>query len=104
MEHRSLQAVSVPYLKDGSDQVQDGIGELKDGAEELKDGQKEFYDEGITKLKDMVDKDLQDILDRLEAIQSDEVSYDSYSGKDSSMNGNVKFIIETASIDAPDVK
>ena len=91
-------------LKDGSDQVQDGIGELKDGAEELKDGQQEFYDDGITKLKDMVDKDLQDILDRLEAIQSDEVSYDSYSGKDSSMNGNVKFIIETASIDAPDAE
>ena len=71
---------------------------------ELKDGQKEFYDDGITKLKDMVDKDLQDILDRLEAIQSDEVSYDSYSGKDSSMSGNVKFIIETASIDAPDAE
>ena len=52
----------------------------------------------------MVDKDLQDILDRLEAIQSDEVSYDSYSGKDSSMSGNVKFIIETASIDAPDAE
>ena len=86
-------------LSDASDDVVDGISELKDGAEDLKDGMQEFYDEGISKIKDMADENLTVILDRLKALTSDEISYDTYSGRSDSMNGSVKFIIETDEIE-----
>ena len=65
----------------------------------LADGTKEFNDDGIKKLSDIVDDDLQDILDRLDAICSDDNAYRSFSGKEDDMDGNVKFVIETAAID-----
>ena len=86
-------------LSDASDDVVDGISELKDGAEDLKDGMQEFYDEGISKIKDLADENLTVILDRLKALTSDEISYDTYSGRSDSMNGSVKFIIETDEIE-----
>ena len=86
-------------LSDASDDVVDGISELKDGAEDLKDGMQEFYDEGISKIKDLADENLTVILDRLKAPTSDEISYDTYSGRSDSMNGSVKFIIETDEIE-----
>ena len=60
---------------------------------------KEFNDDGIKKIQDVVDNDLQDVLDRLDALCSDNNTYTSYSGKTDDMDGNVKFVIETASID-----
>ena len=86
-------------LSDASDDVVDGISDLKDGAEDLKDGMQEFYDEGISKIKDLADENLTVILDRLKALTSDEISYDTYSGRSDSMNGSVKFIIETDEIE-----
>ena len=47
----------------------------------------EFYDEGISKIKDLADENLTVILDRLKALTSDEISYDTYSGRSDSMNG-----------------
>ena len=47
----------------------------------------------------MADEDLTVILDRLKALTSDEISYDTYSGRSDSMNGSVKFIIETDEIE-----
>ena len=86
-------------LSSGSAQVKSGIKSLSDGAKELADGTKEFNDDGIKKLSDIVDDDLQDILDRLDAICSDDNAYRSFSGKEDDMDGNVKFVIETAAID-----
>ena len=45
---------------------------------------------------------LDSVLDRLEAIQADDVAYTSFAGKSDSMNGNVKFIIETEPIELPE--
>ena len=39
------------------------------------------------------------VLDRLDAICSDDNAYHSFSGKEDDMSGNVKFVIETAAID-----
>ena len=39
------------------------------------------------------------VLDRLDAICSDDNAYRSFSGKEDDMDGNVKFVIETAAID-----
>ena len=89
-------------LSSGSIQVKDGIKSLSDGAKELADGTKKFDDEGIKKLSDLVEDDLQDLMDRFDAIRSDDNAYTSFSGKSSSMDGNVKFVIETAAIDNDD--
>ena len=86
-------------LSSGSAQVKSGIKSLADGAKKLSDGTKEFDEDGIQKLSDIVDDDLQDILDRLDAICSDDNAYRSFSGKQDDMDGNVKFVIETAAID-----
>ena len=86
-------------LSSGRAQVKSGIKSLADGAKKLSDGTKEFDEEGIQKLSDLVDEDLQDILDRLDAICSDDNAYHSFSGKEDDMSGNVKFVIETAAID-----
>ena len=86
-------------LSSGSTQVKDGIRSLSDGAKELADGTKKFDDEGIKKLSDLVEDDLQDLMDRFDAIRSDDNAYTSFSGKSSGMDGNVKFVIETAAID-----
>lgn len=86
-------------LSSGSTQVKNGIKSLSDGAKELADGTKKFDDEGIKKLSDLVEDDLQDLMDRFDAIRSDDNAYTSFSGKSSGMDGNVKFVIETAAID-----
>ena len=86
-------------LSSGSAQVKSGIKSLSDGAKELADGTKKFDDEGIQKLSDLVEDDLQDIIDRFDAIRSDDNAYTSFSGKSSNMKGNVKFVIETDAID-----
>ena len=91
-------------LSDGSDQLKDGIKELNDGAKDLNDGQKKFYKEGIKKLDDAVNGDLQDILDRFEAIQSDDVMYTTFTDRSSDMDGNVKFIFESDPIEIDDEK
>ena len=46
-----------------------------------------------------MEDDFQSVLDRLEALQSDDAAYTSFTGKDVSISGNVKFIIETEGFD-----
>ena len=71
-----------------------------DGAKELADGTKKFEEEGTSKLKSTFEDDLGDVLDRIQALNSDKCAYTSYSGKANGMDGSVKFIIETAAIEA----
>lgn len=87
-------------LQDASGQVQDGITQLKDGAKTLKDGVKEFDEKGTKKLKDTIEDEVGNILDRVNALNSENCTYDTFSGKADNMNGNVKFIIETDAIEA----
>lgn len=58
----------------------------------------EFNEQGTRKLKDTVEKELGNILDRLESLTSDQCSYDTFSGKAKDMERNVKFVIETDAI------
>ncbi len=58
-----------------------------------------FDQEGTRKLKDTVEQELGDILDRLKALTSDQCRYDTYSGKTADMEGTVKFVIETDTIE-----
>ena len=85
-------------LKDGGKDLDSGVDELLDGANELKDGMEEFDEEAIQKLVDFAEDDLQDMIDRLKDIRDAGDAYQLYSSGNENTNGNVKFIIETASI------
>lgn len=86
-------------LRDGGQELKDGVVELKDGSLELKDGTVEFNDEGIQKLLDMFNGDLQELSDRMNAVKSAANSYQSFSGISDGVQGNVRFIYKTAAIE-----
>ncbi|MFA9466756.1 MAG: hypothetical protein ACERKN_21050 [Velocimicrobium sp.] len=85
-------------LNSGADALTDGIGDLKDGSVELRDGMKEFNDEGIMKLYNLVNDDIIGMFDRLDAISQAGANYNSFTGIDNSMDGTVRFIMETNEI------
>lgn len=85
-------------LNTGADALSDGINTLQDGSNELRDGMKEFNDDGIMKLYNMVNDDISDMFDRLDAISQAGTNYNSFAGIDDSMDGTVRFIMETAEI------
>lgn len=79
---------SVPALVDG-------VTQLHDGAQQLSDGLKEFSDESIQKLSGLVDGDLDTLLARVNATVDASRNYRTFSGLDSTMDGQVKFIYRT---------
>lgn len=85
-------------LQNGSSQVKGGIEQIKDGARELKDGMQEFNEEGIEKMTSALKDEFGELMDRIEALNSNTCAYDTFSGKTDAMDGNVKFIIETEAI------
>ena len=74
----------------------DGVKKLRDGAGELADGLKELNEEGIQKLVDAFDGDLELLSDRLRAAR--DVSR-SYQGFTTSSSDGVKFIFRTEAIE-----
>ena len=86
-------------LTSNSEALRSGASELQSGAAELAEGMRKFDREGTSKLRNTVEEELGDILDRLDALMSDDCAYQTFSGKDSSMDGNVKFVIETEAIE-----
>ena len=79
--------------------LREGAATLQSGARELADGMKKFDREGTSKLKSTVEDELGDVLDRFDALTSDDCTYTTFSGKDSGMEGSVKFVIETEAIE-----
>ena len=85
-------------LSDGKNKLIDGIDKLADGSNELKDGMAEFDRDGISKLYNIVNDDLDKMLNRLDAISAAGNKYKSFAGIDKDMTGTVKFIMETEEI------
>lgn len=79
--------------------LREGAATLQSGARELADGMEKFDREGTSKLKSTVEDELGDVLDRFDALTSDDCTYTTFSGKDSEMEGSVKFVIETEAIE-----
>lgn len=75
-----------------------GIHDLKDGALQLSDGLAEFNEEGIQKLADSVNGDLSPVLTRFRATVDVSKHYHSFSGLYDGLDGEVKFIYKTDSI------
>lgn len=85
-------------LKDGVKELVDGVAELLDGSGELKDGVVEFNDEGITKLSDLVNEDLEKFYDRLEAVKDYGEEYETFGGCNKGVECSVQFIYKTEGI------
>lgn len=99
-------AAGASSLKDGTSklaaggtELKSGVTQLQDGSVKLADGMAEFDKEGIQKLSDVLNGDLQTVLDRLKAVEDADKSYTAFDGASQDMNGKVKFIIETAGIE-----
>ena len=75
----------------------DGVKKLRDGAGELADGLKELNEEGIQKLVDAFDGDLELLSDRLRAARDVSRSYQGFTTTSSS--DGVKFIFRTEAIE-----
>lgn len=85
-------------LSANSNALRSGASTLSSGADELASGMAKFDKEGTAKLKSTFEDELGDVLDRFDALKSDKCSYRTYSGRDKSMDGTVKFVIETDEI------
>lgn len=86
-------------LAAGGKTLKEGTTKLSDGGQELADGMEKFDEEGIQELADVVNGDVQDVLDRLDAVVDADKSYTAFDGWDKDQDGSVKFLIETAGIE-----
>ena len=97
----------VNALKDGAGQLQngtgaivEGVGTLGDGAHELADGIVTFNEEGISKIVNAYNGDIEPLMDRIQKVLDAGEEYQSYSGVADGVNGSVKFIYKTDAVKA----
>ncbi len=87
----------ILQLQNGLPAMTDGVTQLKDGAMQLSDGLREFNEEGIRKIVDWIDGDLEELLARARAAIDASKNYQNFSGI-GDMEGKVKFIYRTDEI------
>ena len=88
----------ILQLKNGTPALVDGVTQLKDGAMQLNDGLQKLNEEGIQKIIDLVDGDLNGIVARLKATIDVSKNYRNFAGISDDMDGQVKFIYRTDEI------
>ena len=89
----------IMTLKNSTPALVDGVKQLRNGSRELADGLDTFNREGIQKLVDAVDSDLEGFVERLKATADASRGYQSFSGIDPETEGQVKFIYRTAPVE-----
>ncbi len=89
----------VMALKDSAPALVGGVEQLRDGSRELADGLEEFNRDGVQKLVDAVDGDLENLVERLQATAEASRGYRSFSSASGETEGQVKFIYRTAPIE-----
>ena len=87
-------------LKDGAPALRDGVSQLKDGQMQLSEGLQEFNEKGVQKLVEAVDGDVSGLFARIKATIDVSKDYKTFSGLSEQMDGQVKFIYRTESIEA----
>lgn len=85
-------------LQNGSSALTGGIRELQNGAMQLNSGLREFREQGIDKLVEAVDGDLEELTARIRAVTEVSRQYKSFAGSSSGMDGSVKFLYRTDAI------
>ena len=86
-------------LKEGSSALISGETELFSGSSKLADGMKEFNEKGIQKLVEAADGDIDVLITRIKAMIDVSKDYQTFGGKSDDVNGTVKFIYRTDSIE-----
>lgn len=89
-------------LHKATGKVADGIGKLSDGANDLYEGMDKFDQKGIQKLNNVYEDDIKTLKTRLEKLTDMSKDYTNFSGISKGMDGNVKFVIETAEVKKDD--
>lgn len=87
-------------LNAGTDRLLSGVAQLDEGASTVSDGMQAFYSDGIHKLVQLYQDDLSPLLVRLRAMAELSGQYRSFTGLTDGMDGNVKFIYRTDSVEA----
>lgn len=93
---------STGKLIKGISQLENASGRLSDGADTLYDGVSKFSREGIQKLNDVYEDDVKTLIDRVKALADAGKEYNNFSGIGKGMEGDVKFVIETESVEKED--
>lgn len=88
----------VNTLKDGVLTLDEGMGTLDEGALKLLDGMFEFDEEGISRLTELFGDDVQDVVDRLQAVSDAGKEYNTFTKLPKDVDGSVKFIIKTDAV------
>lgn len=88
----------IETLQSSAPALVDGVTQLRDGSKDLADGLDEFNRDGVQKLVDAVDGDLEGLVERLQATADASRSYQSFSGISQETEGQVKFIYRTAPV------
>ena len=89
-------------LKDGTTAIADGVNLLSDGAHQLADGIVTFNEDGIEKIINSYNGDMEPLMDRVQATLDAGGGYQSYTDIADGVNGSVKFIYKTEAIKAED--
>lgn len=87
-------------LKKGMPQLTEGIRKLKVGSASLSDGLKRFNEQGVQKLADVFEGDLETTIERAKKTVALSRVYDNFSGIAQNTEGQVKFIYRTEEIKA----
>lgn len=85
-------------LNDGTLAICDGVKELDEGADKLADGMVEFNEEGIQKIVDAYQGDIEPFINRIQAVLDAGEEYQSYTMLSDDMLGSVKFIYKTDAV------
>lgn len=88
----------VSQLLDGTKAIVDGVGQLGDGAHQLADGIVTFNEEGIEKIVNSYNGDMEPLMERIQAILDAGETYQSYTDIADGVNGSVKFIYKTEAV------
>lgn len=90
----------IQTMKSKTPDLVNGITALRDGSKALNEGLTKLMNEGIQKIADLAEDDLQDFTARLSASIDAAKGYTTFSGVNQQTEGTVKFIYKTDSISA----
>lgn len=85
-------------LTDATGQLTDGVTKLQDGSGRLKDGIGEFDEKGVQKLSQIYHGDVEELMERADAILDAGKGYQTFTRKPQDISGSVKFMIRTEAI------
>lgn len=88
----------IDAFNEGMITLDSGVSTLDEGALALLNGMFEFDEEGISKLTELFGDDVQNVIDRLKAVEQAGKDYNNFSGLVDGVDGSVKFIIKTEAV------